>query len=331
MEQTERLNRLIASPQILQKEDERLIREALDKYPFSTPLISLLLIWTKKFNSSMLDFLIEKYQYHYPEGKKSIQELLTKFSGISIPTSITKSSSSVKSTEELKQKILSVKTAPIDEIKSKLTIQEPISYEESLRKLGLEHLKDPFAEIKKSVEKNFEVNRQEEKSEQKKDETNSPQVSVEKSTEASETATPSLQIIQAIENAQQKSVSAENPILDALMAVKKKVTVESRPISTSSFHQKLPVIEKFIEENPSISPIKETEEKDDFYKKLLNKGQKNKSFEHPVTETLAQLYIEQNKWDKAIMAYEELRLKFPEKSSYFADQIQKIQQLKNSN
>ncbi len=43
-----------------------------------------------------------------------------------------------------------------------------------------------------------------------------------------------------------------------------------------------------------------------------------------VTETLAQLHIRQNNQEEALRIYQKLRLRFPEKSAYFDDQIQKI-------
>jgi hypothetical protein len=43
-----------------------------------------------------------------------------------------------------------------------------------------------------------------------------------------------------------------------------------------------------------------------------------------MTETLAKIYFKQNKFDEAIRAYEILCLKYPEKISLFADQIQTI-------
>lgn len=49
-----------------------------------------------------------------------------------------------------------------------------------------------------------------------------------------------------------------------------------------------------------------------------------------VTETLANVYISQGHFDKAKKAYQILRLKYPEKSSFFADRIQEIENLKNS-
>ena len=43
-----------------------------------------------------------------------------------------------------------------------------------------------------------------------------------------------------------------------------------------------------------------------------------------MTETLAQLYLQQGAFDKAVQAYEILRLKYPEKSAIFAAQILEI-------
>ena len=47
-----------------------------------------------------------------------------------------------------------------------------------------------------------------------------------------------------------------------------------------------------------------------------------------MTETLAKLYLNQKNYEKAIQSYKILILKFPEKNSYFADQIKKIKSLK---
>jgi len=47
-----------------------------------------------------------------------------------------------------------------------------------------------------------------------------------------------------------------------------------------------------------------------------------------VTETLARVYLEQGHLDKSIQAYKKLSLKFPQKSSFFANQIKLIYDLK---
>jgi len=48
-----------------------------------------------------------------------------------------------------------------------------------------------------------------------------------------------------------------------------------------------------------------------------------------VTETLASIYADQGKYEKAIQAFKKLQLKYPEKSSYFASRIKSIEQKLN--
>jgi len=80
------------------------------------------------------------------------------------------------------------------------------------------------------------------------------------------------------------------------------------------------LIDKFITENPRIEPRKE--KTDQPVEDLAHQFTEEKgSF---VTETLARIYINQGYYSKAIDIYEKLILKFPEKSGYFATQIEKI-------
>jgi tetratricopeptide (TPR) repeat protein len=50
-----------------------------------------------------------------------------------------------------------------------------------------------------------------------------------------------------------------------------------------------------------------------------------------MTETLAKVYLAQKKYEKAIQAYEILILKYPEKSSFFADRITEIKIVQQNN
>jgi uncharacterized protein (UPF0297 family) len=84
------------------------------------------------------------------------------------------------------------------------------------------------------------------------------------------------------------------------------------------------IIENFLVSKPSI-----TRPKREFFKpeKAQKKGEKlSADF---VTETLAKIYLKQDNPEKAIWAYQQLQLKFPEKSAYFAAQIKAIEQNKN--
>jgi hypothetical protein len=90
--------------------------------------------------------------------------------------------------------------------------------------------------------------------------------------------------------------------------------------------KKAEIIDKFIETNPKISPIKQTAiipavQFD------LNKEDNS----YLMTETLARVYLEQKKYTKAIQAYEILILKYPEKISFFADRISDIKILQQNN
>jgi hypothetical protein len=83
------------------------------------------------------------------------------------------------------------------------------------------------------------------------------------------------------------------------------------------------LIEKFIIANPRIEPVRV---KSDHPVEDISKPFVEESGEF-VTETLAKIYVTQGYYSKAIDIYEKLYLKYPEKSSYFATQIEKVKAL----
>src|SRR5690554_3416445 len=101
--------------------------------------------------------------------------------------------------------------------------------------------------------------------------------------------------------------------------------VQEKEIVVDEKQKKLDLINKFIETNPKITPsktsvvspvnIENNDDQESFY----------------MTETLARIYLEQKKFQKAIQAYEILILKYPEKSSIFANRITDIKKLQEFN
>ena len=86
--------------------------------------------------------------------------------------------------------------------------------------------------------------------------------------------------------------------------------------------KKLDLINEFIKNSPKIEFSKEEKSENEI---IIN----TKIKDELITETLAKIYVTQKKFNKAIKAYDILSLKYPKKSSFFADQINYIKKLKS--
>tara|TARA_R110000868_G_scaffold386023_1_gene654135 strand:+ start:7430 stop:8395 length:966 start_codon:yes stop_codon:yes gene_type:complete len=89
--------------------------------------------------------------------------------------------------------------------------------------------------------------------------------------------------------------------------------------------KKFELIDKFITKNPKINPLKATTPKGNLAKAQMIQP------EALMTETLARIYVEQKNYKSAIQSYKVLSLKYPEKSSFFANQIKAIKELQEHN
>jgi hypothetical protein len=103
------------------------------------------------------------------------------------------------------------------------------------------------------------------------------------------------------------------------------VAKSEKELSEIEKKKKTELIDKFIETSPKIPPVKQ----DATPKILVEQSKEDTSY--LMTETLARVYLEQKKYQKAIQAYEILILKYPEKISFFADRISDIKILQQNN
>jgi hypothetical protein len=99
----------------------------------------------------------------------------------------------------------------------------------------------------------------------------------------------------------------------------------ARSIENES-EKKFKLIDKFLEAQPKMPQIKNEETSSPMERQLENQEENDDL----VTETLAMIYAKQGYNRKAIQIFEKLSLKYPEKSTYFAAQIEKINQLMNN-
>jgi hypothetical protein len=84
------------------------------------------------------------------------------------------------------------------------------------------------------------------------------------------------------------------------------------------------LIDKFIKEEPKM-----TRQKAEFFSPVNMAKQSVADDITFVSETLAKIYVLQGNYAKALNAYENLRLKYPEKRVYFATQIKNLKKLIN--
>ena len=108
--------------------------------------------------------------------------------------------------------------------------------------------------------------------------------------------------------------SVEEPMGDIARSMQKKTEKKSS------------LIEKFLEVKPRMPKLKE----DETVARQESSKQNDEENDDFVTETLASIYAQQGYYKKASHIFEKLSLKYPEKSTYFAAQIEKIKNLMNN-
>ncbi len=112
--------------------------------------------------------------------------------------------------------------------------------------------------------------------------------------------------------------------LDAGHTIVEKTVVPEEPVKEAKPMDAFELIDKFIKEEPKLSRPKA-----EFYNPVNMAKQSVADDITFVSETLAKIYTLQGNYSKALQAYENLHLKYPEKRLYFAAQIKNIRKLIN--
>lgn len=111
------------------------------------------------------------------------------------------------------------------------------------------------------------------------------------------------------------------PAYDPLKAIAQEpASTQPSQAPSGGLESKLPLIDRFIREEPRIDRNKPL-----FFNPDEQAERSTRLPDEVVSETLAKIYLAQGKKDKAIEIYRKLILLYPEKSSYFAAQIQNIE------
>lgn len=116
-----------------------------------------------------------------------------------------------------------------------------------------------------------------------------------------------------------ENAAGDNPSQNLIDNFLSNISVNKEP-ETPSNNEQQSLIDKFITENPvfSVNKLDLSDERVDISTSSIVED------EEIVSETLARVYETQRLYDKAIVIYEKLILKFPEKSTYFASQIDNL-------
>lgn len=135
-----------------------------------------------------------------------------------------------------------------------------------------------------------------------------------------EIPSPQMSVPSPLNNKPSEPLSSGKDFFDWLIAdTNRNAENLHNPDRKTPLEETTDIIDLFIAKNPSISRPKQ-----EFYspEKAIKRSEQFST--ELISETLAAIYRKQGHYEKAILSYEKLGLKFPEKSTYFANLIEDI-------
>ena len=349
----------IKNPQLLKADNIAEIQSVLEAYPYFQSVHFLYLKALYQQNNFRFNDQLKKSVVYINNRKKLLYFLKEEYAFLQAPKETINIDIKEKTLkkEENRENTNTTKTFVIKNNKKKKEILKTIEKtekpktKESINKEG----KPKIENQKNSKASEILQNRLKELQEKSKTSTKATNIPIKKVEKKTQTAPPKLEksdilpteILDWIQVTPPSDYLAKTEKLHSLQESEEKLTFkewvaklntvfeerEKREAKKPKYTaQKKPkkqdkIINRFLEnkEDKSIRINKNTE--NNINQSFIEEESDDSSF---MTETLANIYIKQAYYDKAIEGYQRLILKYPKKNGYFASRIKEIEQLKQN-
>ena len=288
---------LLKNPKNTNEEQTRDLKSMINKYPYFQSARAIYLKGLKNKNSTKYNQEL-KVTAAYTSDRSILFDFIT--SDVFLQNNISK---------QIKQTVEQLKTFNLTDAED-ISINKSVVIDEALRK-RIEETKgvlDPklyeVKDIEQEIKPTFEIRTEEIEIAPEK------QLKIGKPLEFDKNETHSF---------------GEWLKLTSFKPIVRKETIEVTEEKVDSKTKQFQLIDKFIQSNPKIQPIKKESTS---FNPIKTESNQTESL---MTETLARIYLEQKNYKKAIQSYKILSLKYPEKSGFFADQIKAVKKLQEQN
>lgn len=314
-----RIKYLLNHPFEVSLDDVPLLQDEIDKYPYFSTLRTLLLFGLKEHSHATYDEELKKTSIYSP-SRTALYYYLQK----------EKQEAENIETEEESEVVKEVAPAPIaaisepeieapeiDTVSSETEIIVESAFETEIsEEVETEIEEIPSEEVEETEEVQTDEDTVEIDSEEIEDE---PVVKTVEETPVSDSKMTFSQWLSRAETPTEEIPTEEKE--------ESKPELEVETETSSEKDIKFKIIDEFIDKAPKISQLSKTQESP---KAGTSQSEKQQPYSDLMTETLAQIYIDQKKYDKAIRAYRILILKYPDKKTAFNERITEIEKIRDT-